>query len=77
MELTKDQKEALKDPFPVRCLFRADIKEQFNLTEQQALNIDDDDMLDIAIQLHEAYSERLYWMDLESVAKEVAEKVKA
>ena len=76
MELTKDQKEALKDPFPILCLFRADIKERFNLTEQQALNIDDDDMWKIARQLSEAYCEHLYWIDLDVIAEDIVENVK-
>ncbi len=62
MELTKDQKEASKDSFPILCLFREDIKQWFNLTEQQVLNIDDDDMWNIARQLSEAYSEHFYWI---------------
>lgn len=76
MTLTNEQKEALNDPFPIVCLYRADIRDRFNLTEQQALNIDDNNMCNIARKMSEAYCDRIFWIDLDVLAEEVVKNVK-
>lgn len=55
--------------FPITSVCRADLQDHY--TQEQIDSLDDDDMREIAEKMAEAYTENVFWIDLEIIAENV------
>lgn len=65
------QSEKFYQPFPITSVCRADLVEALHISEEEALEIDDSDMQEIASKLADAYCGDGFWIDLPIVAEYV------
>lgn len=61
--------DKLYKSFPITSVCRADLQDHY--TQEQIDSLDDDDMREIAEKMQEAYTENVFWIDLEIIVENI------
>ncbi len=69
--MARQQINRLYQFFEITSVCRADLVEALHISEEEAREIDDSDMREIASKLADAYCENVFWIDLPIIAEDV------
>lgn len=81
MELTKKESEIMHKPFPITSVCREDLIREIELKEcpnyeaiEIALKITDDEMVELADKMADAYLDSDFWTELKVLVPEILDK---